>query len=200
MDYTVTHATRFRYEGPVHESVMEVRLGPRNDGRQEVQAFELKTKPAAAYFSYVDAFGNDVHHFDIIPPASGAPRPDADARAHVGRRAPCLNAWSPRRGTRWRACVPTAQLWDFFEPSPRVPVSAAVRAFASACGLVRAIRPADIVPSHRFGRSRRAGLRARSTTVDTPIEPSSRRVAASVRTSRTSHSRSCARTAFRADT
>ena len=29
--------TRFQYQGPVHESVMEVRLGPAHDSRQEVQ-------------------------------------------------------------------------------------------------------------------------------------------------------------------
>jgi transglutaminase-like putative cysteine protease len=68
VDFTVTHVTRFRYQGPVYESVMEIRLGPRTDGRQEVQEFDLETNPAAAVFRYADAFGNNVHHFDTVPP------------------------------------------------------------------------------------------------------------------------------------
>ena len=68
MDFTVTHVTRFAYQGPVSESTMEVRLVPRSDGRQEVPAFEMTTNPAATIFSYVDAFGNDVRHFDIVAP------------------------------------------------------------------------------------------------------------------------------------
>ena len=104
MDYAVTHVTRFRYQGPVHESVMEVRLAPRNDGRQEVQAFDLKTNPAAALSRYVDAFGNHVHHFDIIAPHDEL---IVEARMRVRTSPPlrCPSVWSPRRGIRWRGCV-----------------------------------------------------------------------------------------------
>ena len=34
MDFDLTHTTHFEYEGPVHESAMELRLEPRADGGQ----------------------------------------------------------------------------------------------------------------------------------------------------------------------
>ena len=158
MDYTVTHVTHYRYESPVSESVMEVRLGPRNDPSQETSEFELETTPAAALFKYVDAFGNDVHHFDITPPHQELLiRTRLRVRKSAGRTVP-----ERLDSTAWDALARVradGQLWDSFEPSPRVPVSAAVREFASACGLVRGSDPLTLLPSHRFGRSRRAGLR-----------------------------------------
>ena len=39
MRYTVRHVTRFAYESPVAESVMEVRMQPRSDGRQRCLHF-----------------------------------------------------------------------------------------------------------------------------------------------------------------
>ena len=100
--------------------------------------------------------------------------------------------------TRLRA---DGQLWDFFEPSPRVPVSPAVRAFADACGIGRASDP--LTCFHRIVSAVHGALvyAPESTTVDTPHRrPSSKRAVASVRTSRTSLSRSRARTASRAGT
>jgi transglutaminase-like putative cysteine protease len=169
MDYTVTHATRFLYENPVQESVMEVRLGPRNDASQEVQGFALETTPAAAVFRYTDAFDNDVHHFDIAPPHRELL---VRTRMHVRTLPPRLlpaslepTAWDTL--ARLRA---TGQLWDFFEPSPRVPVSSAVADFAAACGLVPATDPLTSF-RHIVSAVHGALLYApRSTTVDTPIE------------------------------
>ena len=69
MDYAVTHVTRFQYRGPVSESIMEVRLTPRNDGRQEVQAFDLETNREGAN-PRVSLFGE----LDI----AAAPRLDAE--------------------------------------------------------------------------------------------------------------------------
>jgi transglutaminase-like putative cysteine protease len=169
MDYSVTHVTRFQYQGPVHESVMEVRLGPRTDSLQEVWGFDLETDPATAVFRYTDAFGNDVHHFDIAPQhhelvvRTRMQVRTSPARALPERLEP--TAWGAL--TRLRA---EGQLWDFFEPSPRVPVSTAVRAFADACGLTRGADPLTL-----FRRSVSAVHGALlyapdSTTVDTPID------------------------------
>ncbi len=68
----------------------------------------------------MDALGNDVHHFDILASASTSSFRDADAGSNVA--APALperlepSAWDAL--ARLRA---DGQLWDFFEPSPRVP-------------------------------------------------------------------------------
>lgn len=169
MDYTVTHVTRFEYQGPVHESVMEVRLAPRGDGRQELLSFELTTSPAATIFRYGDAFGNDVHHFDIVPrhqqllvEARMRVR-TSPARAVTDRLEP--SAWDTLKRLR-----EGGQLWDFFEPSPRVTVSPAVRAFAQACGLERGSDP--LTCFRRIVSAVHGALvyAPQSTTVDTPIE------------------------------
>ena len=169
MNYTVTHVTRFQYQGPVHESVMEVRLGPRNDGSQEVQEFDLETKPAAAVFKYADPFGNDVHHFDIPPPHEELL---IQTRMHV-RTSPTRPVPERLEPTAWDVLArmrAAGELWDFFEPSPRVPISSAVSAFAESCGLVR--EPDPLTLFRRIVSAVHGALlyAPSSTTVDTPID------------------------------
>jgi transglutaminase-like putative cysteine protease len=169
LDYSVTHVTRFHYQGPVHESVMEVRLAGRSDGRQEVQGFELDTNPAAAVFSYEDAFGNKVHHFDIVPPHEELV---VEARMRVRTSSARVlpdrlehSAWDTL--ARLRA---DGELWDFFEPSPRVPVSSAVRAFAAAIGAVRTSDPLTCFQGIVSAVHRALVYAPDSTTVDTRVD------------------------------
>jgi transglutaminase-like putative cysteine protease len=63
--YSVRHITGFRYQPAVRESMMEVRLRPRNEGRQRCLSFQLTIEPSANVMSYRDFLGNTVHHFDI---------------------------------------------------------------------------------------------------------------------------------------
>jgi len=63
--YSVRHVTGFRYQPAVRESMMEVRLRPRNEGRQRCLNFRLTVEPSANVMQYRDFLGNTVHHFDI---------------------------------------------------------------------------------------------------------------------------------------
>src|SRR6476619_984398 len=63
--YTITHTTRFVYQSPIAESVMEVRMQPRSEGFQWCQHFELHTTPRASVLAYRDGSDNAVHHFNI---------------------------------------------------------------------------------------------------------------------------------------
>ena len=63
--YSIRHLTRFRYERPVSESIMEVRMHPRSDQSQHCLAFSLSVSPRCRVFSYRDQYGNNVQHFDI---------------------------------------------------------------------------------------------------------------------------------------
>src|ERR1700757_4784118 len=65
MFYSIRHLTKFRYETPVSESVMETRMHPRNDPNQRCLTFHLAVSPRCRAFSYRDYLGNQVHHFDI---------------------------------------------------------------------------------------------------------------------------------------
>ena len=169
MEYTVTHETRFEYRAQVSESVMEVRLTPRNDGRQTLQEFVITTNPKAAMFSYVDAFGNDVRHFDILPAHSElVVQTVARVQTSPTRRLPERlehDAWPLLEVLR-----ANGEFWDYLEPSARVPLSAAVRAFAAslnldghadaltcARGIISAIHAALVYTPD-------------STTVDTPLD------------------------------
>src|SRR5690606_17411610 len=45
--YSIQHVTRFEYDTAVRESIMEVRMAPRDEGPQSVASFELRTYPRA---------------------------------------------------------------------------------------------------------------------------------------------------------
>ena len=65
MRTTVRHVTRFTYDTPITESVMEARMQPRSDGCSGALHFALTITPRARVISYRDHDGNTVHHFDI---------------------------------------------------------------------------------------------------------------------------------------
>ena len=128
LQYLVRHSNRFTYSAPISESMMEVRMQPRGDGRQRCLRFELTTQPRARVFAYQDSLGNVVHHFDIPsrhsrlwmtadavvemapPPAlpeslpdDGVGRPRCDRRAPESDGTACSRASSLAR----RRCSPT---------------------------------------------------------------------------------------------
>jgi transglutaminase-like putative cysteine protease len=63
--FSIRHLTRFRYSGPVSESIMEARMHPRSDSNQHCLQFSLSVSPRCRVFSYRDHLGNNVQHFDI---------------------------------------------------------------------------------------------------------------------------------------
>jgi transglutaminase-like putative cysteine protease len=65
MFYSIRHLTQFRYDSPVSESLMELRMHPRTEGPQRTLSFQLSIDPRAQVNSYRDYLGNTVHHFDV---------------------------------------------------------------------------------------------------------------------------------------
>src|SRR5580700_5687871 len=65
MFYTIRHLTRFRYDSPVRESLMEARMHPRTEASQRCLSFQLSVDPRARVNVYRDYLGNSVHHFDV---------------------------------------------------------------------------------------------------------------------------------------
>ena len=68
MLFEIRHLTQYHYAEPVRASVMELWAQPQKSSRQRLISFELEVEPAAQLFSYVDAFGNAVYHFDVPQP------------------------------------------------------------------------------------------------------------------------------------
>jgi transglutaminase-like putative cysteine protease len=66
--YVIEHETSLRFAPPVREHQCELRLTPRQDAMQRVHAVQIDVDPPAELFTYVDSFGNRVHHFSLIAP------------------------------------------------------------------------------------------------------------------------------------
>jgi transglutaminase-like putative cysteine protease len=65
MFYSIRHVTRYRYDAPVRESVMQLYVQPKSDGAQRLQSFQVASNPRAGLQAYTDHFGNAVYHFDV---------------------------------------------------------------------------------------------------------------------------------------
>jgi transglutaminase-like putative cysteine protease len=65
MFYSIKHQTRFRYDSPVSESLMELRMQPRSEWRQRCASFFVKVLPRARVLNYRDHLGNQVHQFNV---------------------------------------------------------------------------------------------------------------------------------------
>ena len=102
MFYSVRHVTRFRYSGPVRESVMELRMQPRSEGPQTLRSFQISTNPRAQLYAYTDHLGNAVYHFKLL-------REHEELRIEAQAR-----CW--RRATEWRSAQEDQFSLCRFEP------------------------------------------------------------------------------------
>lgn len=68
MRIAVTHVTRMEFGAEVTDSVMDARLGPRDDADQRVQHFRVKLEPAGHVHRYEDGFGNVAHLLTSVRP------------------------------------------------------------------------------------------------------------------------------------
>jgi transglutaminase-like putative cysteine protease len=64
----IVHSTRYRYSGPIAETVMEVRLRPMDGNGQRCLEFDLDVSSGIKPRSYRDGYGNDVHYFNVVRP------------------------------------------------------------------------------------------------------------------------------------
>ncbi len=70
MKLEIVHGTRYRYSGPIAETVMEVRLKPMDGNGQRCIDFKLELSHALKARTYVDGYGNHVHYFNLVRPHS----------------------------------------------------------------------------------------------------------------------------------
>ena len=61
----ITHTTDLSYSEPISESVMELRMVPRQENDQRRLSFNLAIGPATTTLSYFDWLGNTVHAYTI---------------------------------------------------------------------------------------------------------------------------------------
>lgn len=68
MRLEIVHSTRYRYSGPIAESVMELRLRPMDGNGQRCLDFELDVSSRTEPRTYRDGYGNNVHYFNLVRP------------------------------------------------------------------------------------------------------------------------------------
>lgn len=124
----VRHSTRYQYDQPVRESVMEVWMQPHKRTLQRLISFELEIDPAAQLFSYADTFGNAVYHFDIPQPHD---RLTIVARSTVETEAPPALPEGLDRGEwdRLKSDFVRGEHFDFLHPHGFAGPTDALRAF-----------------------------------------------------------------------
>jgi transglutaminase-like putative cysteine protease len=68
MRLEIVHSTRYRYSGPIAETVMEVRLRPMDGNGQRCLEFKLEISSGLEPRAYSDGYGNNVHYFNLVRP------------------------------------------------------------------------------------------------------------------------------------
>jgi transglutaminase-like putative cysteine protease len=169
MQYTIRHLTRFTYDNPISESVMEVRMQPRTELHQRCLGFELTTTPRATVAAYRDQVNNIVHHFDI-PGRHGQLTILAEAIVEfVGTPALpdalATGAWDDV------AAIERSQMhWDFLQPSLLTRETPLLKAFEATLANGHQRDPLSEVRAINEAIHRRFTYRQQVTGVDSPID------------------------------
>lgn len=169
MLYTVRHVTRFAYESPISESVMEVRMQPRTDANQRCIQFGLTTVPVSRVLMYQDHDGNIVHHFGI-PARHSRLTLTAEALVEVGP-APLI-PYDLGEGS-WEqldAITASGEFWEYLNPSPYTKPTARLEKLASEIRLDRAEDPLLLLRRLNTEVYDRFEYSPQSTRVDSPID------------------------------
>ncbi|HTX02635.1 MAG TPA: transglutaminase family protein [Candidatus Acidoferrales bacterium] len=133
MQFTIRHQTTYRYAGPIHESYTVCHLQPLSDVEQYCTQFELSSVPRAKVFSYLDRFGNRVHHFSVIPEH---PLLVISTRSTVvtARTEDATQASAEASRRALLADTQLVSLYDFLQPSPLIEFGADLAALSTEIG------------------------------------------------------------------
>ncbi|MGH7024425.1 MAG: transglutaminase family protein [Caulobacteraceae bacterium] len=171
MLFEIRHITQYRYDEPVRESLIELRMQPRLTASQGLVSFELDIEPHAQVLSYADNWGNAVHHFDVPHPHE---RLDILARSVVETSPHALlpaeltmDEWSALKSDRVRG-----ECWDFLAMGGFIAETDALRAFVGGRGLdwLRRRDPLTAVRSLNGALYEAFDYEAGVTDPDSPID------------------------------
>jgi transglutaminase-like putative cysteine protease len=131
--YAIRHVTRFTYESPVSESLMEVRMQPRTEGTQRCLRFELGIQPRGRVLGYRDYLGNSIHHFDV-PARHGQLTVTARAHVQVDEPPPLPEALPEAAWDEADGWTREGEYWDLRHPSRFAVWSEPLLAYAGGLG------------------------------------------------------------------
>jgi transglutaminase-like putative cysteine protease len=124
----VRHVTEYHYAGPVRESVMELWMQPQKSGSQRLVSFELELEPHCRLFSYGDAFGNAVYHFDVPQPHNSL-RIEARSAVETSTGQEIPTALDMGEWDRLRSSFVAAECFEFLTPYGYTVETQALREF-----------------------------------------------------------------------
>jgi transglutaminase-like putative cysteine protease len=173
MFYAIRHLTRYRYNRPVWQSMMEVRMHPLSEVTQRCFTFRLQVNPRARIFTYQDHLGNQVHHFDL-PQHHRELSIVADSLVNIEPPSPLpavlpFDSWSVLEQQ-----ISDGDLWPMLLPSHYARGSAQLDDLARELGVdqVNDRDPLTLVQDVSVGINRAFAYVRKSTGVNSPIEGS----------------------------
>jgi transglutaminase-like putative cysteine protease len=169
MLYTIRHVTKFVYDKPVSESVMEVRMQPRSDGTQRCLHFGLSTTPASRVLMYQDHDGNTVHHFNI-PAKHSRLTLKAEALVESGTRPELPDVIDGDGWAKLDEITARGEYWDLLHPSTYAIPTPLLSELAHELTLERGDDPLEMLTQLTSKLFDTFAYAPRSTRVDSPID------------------------------
>ena len=169
MRYSIRHVTRFTYESPITESVMEARMQPRTDTLQRCLQFTLLTTPSARVMTYRDHDNNLVHHFNI-PGRHSRLTVTAEALVECMTMRSLPHRLGPAAWSRLDSMAASGQWWEYLAASTFVQQTEALVAFRAEIGLERGNDPLVALRRLMGEMYARFAYSPQSTRVDSPID------------------------------
>jgi transglutaminase-like putative cysteine protease len=169
MRYSIRHITRFTYESPITESVMEARMQPRTDTLQRCLQFTLLTTPSSRVMTYRDHDNNLVHHFNI-PGRHSRLTVTAEALVECMTMRSLPHRLGPAAWSRLDSMAASGQWFEYLAPSTFVQQTEALVAYRTEIGLERGNDPLVALRRLMGEMYARFEYSPRSTRVDSPID------------------------------
>lgn len=168
MFYSIRHLTQFRYDSPVSESLMEVRMHPRTDGPQRCLSFQLSVDPRTQVNSYRDYLGNSVHHFDV-PGKHVRLRIVAESLVEVQNLPEMPESLEAEDWVRLDEMVAAGDYWEMLMPSQFTETGDALRGLAGDLRVGRSGDPLSFLRELNQAIYEWFEYVPKATKVDSPI-------------------------------
>ena len=168
MKHHIVHDTIFHYDALVTESIMEVRLRPRDDEQQRCQQFNLSITPKTVVHEFIDSLGNHIHHFDVpAPHQSLLVRAESVVEVWIPNPRPTtlpIDSWQTLEALR------TTPLLDMLLPSTFAIASSYLLAFMQQYAFTRESDPLTTIDRIARTLYETITYTPQSTSVDSPID------------------------------
>lgn len=133
MQYLIHHLTEYAYSAPISESLMEVRMMPRSEGRQRCWRFRLQTSPRSTVLMHDDHRGNVIHHFGV-PAKHNRLTITAEALVQIEAGIALPDALDLCAWERLDQATRSLDFWDDLAPSKFSKTTPALEEFARRIG------------------------------------------------------------------